>query len=642
MKNHNFIKVGAASPKVKVGDVLYNEQAIIQSIDNALDNHVSILTFPELCVTGYTCGDLFFQSALLEEAIHSIERIRLKTKDLPIFFVIGAPIEVKGQLFNCSIGLCEGKVLGIVPKTYLPNYSEFYENRWFTSSKEIDFEEIELNGERIPFGTDILFAHQHIKNCKIGIDICEDLWAPVPPSTFATLSGATIILNNSASNDIVGKSHYRKQLIEQQSARTIGAYVFSSCGYGESTTDVVFGGHCLIYENGKLLSENNRFSLEESLIYSDIDLELLTNDRMKRNTFYDRSLNKPYRAILFDCRVKHTLLNRPVNPYPFVPQNQDVRQEHCEEIFSIQTVGLAKRIEHIGCKKVVVGISGGLDSTLALLVCVKTFDQLGKDRKDIIGITMPGFGTTGRTYNNALSLMNELGVTIKEIPIKALSLQQFKDIGHDPNILDVTYENVQARGRTQFLMNIANKENGIVVGTGDLSELALGWATYNGDHMSMYGVNGSIPKTLIRYLIDWVAATQLKEKAKEVLLDILDTPVSPELLPPSESGEIEQKTEEVVGPYELHDFFLYNMIRYGFSPSKILYLGEIAFKDLYDQSTILKWLKKFYYRFFSQQFKRSCLPDGPKVGSICLSPRGDWRMPSDAIVKVWIDELESI
>ncbi|TCT16357.1 NAD+ synthase (glutamine-hydrolysing) [Natranaerovirga pectinivora] len=642
MHNYNFIRVGSASPTIKVADIKHNEECIINLLSEGVKKGISLLTFPELCITGYTCQDLFHQNALLEEAKKSIERIREKSTSYPIFFVIGAPLELDGQLYNCLIGICEGKILGIVPKTYLPTYSEFYELRWFTPSKENTSKTFKFNNDEIPFGTDIIFVHSKLKNCKIAIDICEDLWAPIPPSSFSALSGATIILNGSASNDIVGKSVYRKKLIEQQSARTVTAYIYASSGYGESTTDVVFGGHCMIYENGKLLKENTRFTLSSSLIYEDIDLEVLTNDRLKRNTYYDKSITKDYRQVTFSSTIKEVALERQIDPHPFVPKDESIRSIHCEEIFSIQTLGLAKRLEHIGCNKVVIGISGGLDSTLALLVCVKTFDLLGIDRKNIIAITMPGFGTTDRTYNNALSLMKELGVTQKEISIKEASLQQFKDIGHDPSILDVTYENVQARGRTQILMNLANKENGIVIGTGDLSELALGWATYNGDHMSMYGVNGSIPKTLIRYLIDWVSSTQVGENTKAILLDVLDTPVSPELLPPTDKGEIQQKTEEVVGPYELHDFFLYNMMRYGFSPCKVFMLGVKAFENIYSREIILKWLKKFYYRFFSQQFKRSCLPDGPKVGSICLSPRGDWRMPSDAVVKIWIDELESI
>jgi NAD+ synthase (glutamine-hydrolysing) len=642
MKNYGYIRVGSACPNIKVADVPYNEKEILKLLDEALNKNISVLIFPELCITGYTCADLFFQTTLLRETLESIENIRLSSMTKSIFFVIGAPIAYNGQLFNCSVIIHGGKILGIVPKTYLPNYNEFYEQRWFSSAKTIPADTIQINGETIPFGTDLLFTHKTFPLVKIGIEVCEDLWSAIPPSSYAALSGATLILNGSASNEVVGKSSYRKKLIEQQSARTVTAYAYASSGYGESTTDVVFGGHCLIYENGRFLKESERFILDSSLIYEDIDFEMLTNERMKKNAFFDTDLIQSYREIVFQPKDKEFTLDREIYPYPFVPKDPTQRNLHCEEIFSIQTLGLAKRLDHIGAKKVVLGISGGLDSTLALLVCVKTFDLLHIQRENIIGVTMPGFGTTDRTYNNAISLMKELGITSQEISIKEASLLHFQDIGHDPSIHDVTYENVQARERTQILMDLSNKVGGIVIGTGDLSELALGWATYNGDHMSMYAVNASIPKTLVRYLINWVADHEMENTTKEILMDVLDTPVSPELLPPSESGEIQQKTEEVVGPYELHDFYLYQMMRYGFSPRKVLKLAEMAFGSMYTQEHLLQWLKKFYYRFFSQQFKRSCLPDGPKVGSICLSPRGDWRMPSDAVVKIWINELESL
>ena len=642
MINDSFLRIGCASPIIRVADVEYNTKQIKDLINKAYQDNISILTFPELCLTGYTCSDLFFQSLLLKEVEKAIVDITNSSTDIPILFSIGAPIRHNGQLFNCSIIICQGKIIGIVPKIHLPNYNEFYEKRWFSSGKDIINTNIILNNISIPFGTDIIFSHNSINELKIAVEICEDLWVPIPPSSFATLSGATIILNGSGSNELVGKMNYRKQLISQQSARTVSAYAYASTGYGESTTDVVFGGHCIICENGTVLNENNRFSKSSSLIYTDIDLELLNNERIKKNSYYNTSIEKIFRTVPFNLPIKPTSLKRYINPHPFVPHNIKVREENCKEIFSIQTLGLSKRIEHIGTNKVILGISGGLDSTLALLVCVKAFEFLNIDTKNIIGVTMPGFGTTDRTYNNSIKLMQQLNITIKEISIKDACLQHFEAIDHSPLMYDLTYENCQARERTQILMDLATKENGFVVGTGDLSELALGWATYNGDHMSMYAVNASIPKTLVRYLIKWVADTQLNEQAKDTLLDILDTPVSPELLPPSETGEIKQKTEEVVGPYELHDFYLFQVMRYGFSPTKIYELALIAFKDSYSPEEILKWLKKFYYRFFSQQFKRSCLPDGPKVGSICLSPRGDWRMPSDAIVNLWIKQLEEL
>ncbi|MFP4698072.1 MAG: NAD(+) synthase [Eubacteriales bacterium] len=642
MDNLGFVRIGTGTPTIKVADINHNQNEIYKLIDEATALNISVLILPELCLTGYTCGDLFFQSKLIDETTSSIERIRAYTTNKSVFIVIGAPLQSNGQLYNCLIAICEGKIVGVVPKTYLPNYNEFYEERWFSSSYDAITTTIKINNIEVPFGNDLLFCHKNIKNFKIGIEICEDLWVPIPPSSYASISGATIILNGSASNEIVGKSSYRKKLLEQQSARTVSAYAYASSGYGESTTDLVFGGHCLIYENGRLLNESDRFKLSTSITFSDVDLDLLIHERMKKNGFFDSYLTKQYREIIFAEHIPSINTVRKVNPYPFVPNNEKVRNEHCEEIFSIQTFGLAKRLEHIGCEKVVLGISGGLDSTLALLVCVKTFDLLNIDRKNIIGVTMPGFGTTDRTYNNALNLMEELGITIKEISIKEASLQHFNDIGHDATTHDVTYENVQARERTQILMDLSNKEKGIVVGTGDLSELALGWATYNGDHMSMYAVNSSIPKTLVRYLINWVSLHQVSTTARTILNDVLDTPVSPELLPPTSEGEIHQKTEELVGPYELHDFYLYQVMRYGFTPKKILILAEKAFEDKYKREILLKWLKKFYYRFFSQQFKRSCLPDGPKVGSINLSPRGDWRMPSDAVVNIWIEELENL
>ena len=642
MIHNGYVRIATASPSLKVADISYNKQQIKEQIIEAVNKKINIIVFPELCITGYTCSDLFFQNELLNKVEESLIDLALFSDDLPIVFSVGAPLRNNGQLFNCSILICQGNILGVVPKTHLPNYNEFYEQRWFSSAYNLDNTTITISDTEIPFGTEIIFQHASIRELKIAVEICEDLWVPIPPSSFSALAGATIILNNSASNEIVGKSNYRKQLIKQQSARTMTAYAYCSSGFGESTTDLVYGGHCLIYENGVALNENKIFSMEPTLIYSDIDLELISHDRMQKNSYYDINLTKDYAIVEFEMPINEPELNRIVHPYPFVPKNDNAKESHCKEIFSIQTLGLAKRLQHIGCDKVVVGISGGLDSTLALLVCVKTFDLLNLDRKNIIGITMPGFGTTDRTYTNAIKLMEQLGVDIREISIKDACLQHFRDIGHDPSVHDVTYENVQARERTQLLMDISNKEEGIVIGTGDLSELALGWATYNGDHMSMYAVNTSIPKTLVRYLIGWISETQVKEEASEILKDVMDTPVSPELLPPSKDGTIKQKTEDLVGPYELHDFFLYQIMRYGFAPKKVYFLACIAFKGEYSNETILKWLKKFYWRFFSQQFKRSCLPDGPKVGSICISPRGDWRMPSDAVANLWLSELDNL
>ncbi|GKX31131.1 NAD(+) synthase [Vallitalea longa] len=646
MINNGFVRVASASPTIKVADVDFNTNEIIKLIDDAVNKNVSILVLPELCITGYTCADLFFQEPLIRKSIEKLILLKKYSTGKEILFVVGIPIKYKNALYNCAATISNGKILGVVPKTYIPNYNEFYEQRWFSSSETITNDKIIIDGEDVPFGSSILFKHTRYEDLCIGIDICEDLWSPLPPSTVHAINGATIILNPSASNDLVGKSSYRKALVSSQSAKTITSYVYSSAGFGESTTDVVFSGHCLIYENGTKLKENKRFQLESNLIYSDIDIEKLMADRIKMTSYSNHLTSRfdlQYQIVPFDLNIMQDKIDRYIDPQPFVPNNQKKRSKRCEEIFSIQTLGLAKRIKHIGCEKVVVGISGGLDSTLALLVCTMTYDLLGKDRKNIIGVTMPGFGTTDRTYNNAISLMNHLGVTIKEISIKQSCLVHFKDIGHDPTNHSTTYENVQARERTQILMDLSNKLNGIVIGTGDLSEMALGWATYNGDHMSMYSVNTTIPKTLVRYLVKWISDYKVGENAKAVLMDILDTPVSPELLPPDKNtGKIKQKTEEVVGPYELHDFFLYNMLRFGFSPTKVYRLALQAFDGKYSCDTIKKWINTFYKRFFMQQFKRSCIPDGPKVGSICLSPRGDLRMPSDAVSKIWLEEIEQL
>lgn len=639
---YGFIRVGSALPKCKLADCTYNKYKIIRIMQQAAEKQIQVLVFPELSITAYSCGDLFFQSSLLKAAKEGLADIVAASQSIDIFTVVGLPIAIDNQIFNCAAAIYKGTILGIVPKSCLPNYGEFYEKRYFSPAEQLYSKEISICGQTVPIGTDLIFAAEQIPDCKIGIEICEDLWSPIPPSSHQSLCGATILLNPSASNELATKYDYRKQLLSQQSSRCIAAYVYSSSGVGESTQDMVFSGHGLIYENGALLKESKRFLKETQLIYTDIDLEMLGNDRRKNSTFMSQK-QIDFREICFSMKAQPIEeLERVIKPQPFIPENNQYLNARCQDIFSIQTVGLARRIEHTQAKSVVVGISGGLDSTLALLVSAKACDYLGISRKHVIGITMPGFGTTDRTYQNALSLMDVLGVQRREISIQKAALQHFEDIGHDISVHDVTYENTQARERTQILMDIANKENGFVVGTGDLSELALGWATYNGDHMSMYGVNAGVPKTLIRVLVRWIAESDSFQKAKDILFDVLDTPVSPELLPPDEKGNINQKTEEIVGPYELHDFFLYYVVRFGFSPSKILFLAEQAFNGEYERSILLKWLKNFYHRFFTQQFKRSCMPDGPKVGTISLSPRGDWRMPSDALNHIWMEELEKL
>ena len=643
---YGFIRVGAAVPKCKLADSIYNKDKLIQLMQKAAEKQIQVLVFPELSITTYTCGDLFFQFSLLESAQKGLSDIVSASQSIDVFTVVGLPIAADNQIFNCAVVIYRGKILGVVPKTFLPNYGEFYEKRWFSSASELISKEITLCGQKVPIGADLLFTAEQIPYCKIGVELCEDLWSPIPPSSYQAVAGATILLNPSASNELATKYDYRKKLISQQSSRCIGAYVYASSGVGESTQDMVFSGHGIIYENGSLLAESKRFLRESQIIYADVDLELLANDRRKNSSFMDCQIPLPsYREITFSMKAQSVIeqLERVIKPNPFVPDTNAFLDQRCQDIFNIQVVGLARRIEHTQVKSIVVGISGGLDSTLALLVAVKACDYLKFSRNHVIGITMPGFGTTDRTYRNALSLMEALGVQIREISIQKAALQHFEDIGHDVSIHDVTYENTQARERTQILMDIANKENGLVVGTGDLSELALGWATYNGDHMSMYGVNAGVPKTLVRILVQWVAQYgSLSQVAKDILSDVLDTPVSPELLPPDEKGNINQKTEEIVGPYQLHDFFLYYVVRFGFSPSKILFLAEQAFAGEYDKATLLKWLKNFYRRFFLQQFKRSCLPDGPKVGTISLSPRGDWRMPTDAFYRIWMEELEKL
>lgn len=642
--NHGFVKVATAIPSLKIADCYYNVQQIESLTLQASGKGVEIICFPELCITGYTCADLFQQELLIEECENAVMQLLTTTRSLDIIAIVGIPLPFNGTLLNCALVLQKGKILAIVPKTYLPNYKEFYEKRWFTSGLNHVPSEVRYCGQRVLVSSKQII---HTPQCNFAIEICEDVWAPIPPSSSLALNGAEIIFNLSASNESIGKNNYLNTLLSQQSARCITGYVYSSAGFGESTTDLVFAGNGLIYENGKLLAKSERFSLNEQLIISEIDVERLRTERRINTTFGDNVRNCPnkeeYIMVQSESVIPPELLqlSREIDAHPFVPTGNKL-DERCEEIFNIQVEGLAQRVHHINAKSAVIGISGGLDSTLALLVTVKTFDKLGLSRKGIVGITMPGFGTTDRTYNNALTLMRSLGITIREIPIGASVIQHFKDIEHDINVHDITYENGQARERTQILMDVANQINGLVVGTGDLSELALGWATYNGDHMSMYGVNASIPKTLVKHLVSWVATHEADEEERICLMDIVDTPISPELLPPTEDGKIAQKTEDNVGPYELHDFFIYHFMRFGFRPSKIFFLAQKAFQGKYDDDTLKKWLRTFCWRFFSQQFKRSCLPDGPKVGSVTLSPRGDWRMPSDATSAMWIEECKNL
>jgi NAD+ synthase (glutamine-hydrolysing) len=630
MKHFGFIKVAAAIPGLKVADCDYNAVQIKKLLQNAVAQHTQIVCFPELCITGYTCADLFFQRLLIDEAEKTVAALLQETAQFPITFILGAPVRSGDKLFNCALVCASGEIKGIVPKSFLPNYSEFYEKRWFHPA-EREMQSVNYAGQTAPFGTKLLFCNGLV---TFAVELCEDLWCPIPPSSNHALAGAQLLFNLSASNELAGKHAYLLSLINQQSARCIAGYVYASAGMGESTTDLVFGGNALIFENGTMLARSERFQLEPQLVATEIDVERLIADRIRTTSFRDSHRQSNYLTIAVPYYDQyHPTLSRAVNPHPFVPSESD-RNESCREIFAIQTGGLAKRLLHTHAKTSVVGVSGGLDSTLALLVCAKTYDKIGASRDQVVGVTMPGFGTTDRTYHNAMRLMQSLGITIREIDIKPACEQHFKDIGHPAELHDVTFENIQARERTQILMDIANQTNGLVIGTGDLSELALGWATYNGDHISMYAVNSGVPKTLVRHLIRWVADTGNNRTTSEILREILDTPVSPELLP-SENNTVSQRTEEIIGPYELHDFFLYYTIRFGFAPNKILFLANLAFQEKYEDTTIRKWLEVFFRRFFSQQFKRSCIPDGPKVGSINLSPRGDWRMPSDASVAVW-------
>ena len=635
MKN-GFVKVAAATPDIRVADVEFNTQNIINAMEEAQKNGAKILVFPELCVTGYTCSDLFDHSVLLKASRKALLEIAENTNDKDMLVFVGAPLEVNGKLYNVAAAMNQGEIIGFTTKTFLPNYGEFYEMRQFTPGPQT-VREITFEGKKIPFGPQILFQAEGMEELVVAAEICEDVWSPVPPSIQAALEGATVIVNCSASDETIGKDTYRRALISGQSARLISGYIYANAGEGESTTDLVFGGHNIIAENGTVLKESSRYVNE--IIYSEIDLQRITGERRKNTTFQPLDEETLVR-VPFTVEETKTFLTRTFPKKPFVPSDEQTRAQRCEEILTIQAMGLKKRLAHTNARTAVVGISGGLDSTLALLVTARAFDMLGRDKKDIIAVTMPCFGTTDRTYQNACEMSKKVGATLIEVPIADAVNVHFRDIGHDPEDHSVTYENCQARERTQVLMDIANKTWGMVIGTGDLSELALGWATYNGDHMSMYGVNASVPKTLVRHLVKYAADDTKDEALKNVLYDVLDTPVSPELLPPKD-GDIAQKTEDLVGPYELHDFFLYFMLRFGYEPSKIFRIACMTFDGEYDKETIFKWLETFCRRFFSQQFKRSCLPDGPKIGTVALSPRGDWRMPSDACVAVWMKDLEA-
>lgn len=646
MNRYGFFRIASAIPSVRPADILYNCQEIIRLAKKADTESAGLVVFPELSVTGYTCADLFSQDILLRKAFEALDDLATFSLEIKTAMIVGAPVRFGGMLYNCAAFIHAGRIKGIVPKTHIPNYNEFYEKRWFIDGRKSD-SILKLDYE-VPFSTEQVF---YINGVGIGIEICEDLWVPVPPSCEMARHGADVIANLSATDELAGKNQYLKSLIQQQSARCRCAYVYSSAGAMESSTDLAFAGNAIIAEDGVILASSKRFCQTPQIVFADIDIEALRNDRMKYSTFYDGT-EVPH-CVNPDLHVRCNSENadesdfnpvkyRKIDPMPFVNDNPSFLNERCEEISSIQAWGLAQRLKAIGCKHAVVGISGGLDSTLALLVTVKAFDMLGIPRKGITGITMPGFGTTGRTRGNAWTLMEKLGVTPVEIPINNAVNVHFSDIGHDPSKRDATYENSQARERTQILMDMANQVGGIVIGTGDLSELALGWCTYNGDQMSMYGVNASVPKTLVHHLVHWYLLSESDPETKSVLQDIIDTPISPELLPADKEGNIAQKTEDLVGPYELHDFFLYNMLRHGFSPVKIFFLASIAFKGIHSREEIKKWLATFYRRFFSQQFKRSCMPDGVKVGSVCLSPRGDWRMPSDTSVRLWLDQIDEI
>ncbi len=642
-----FVRIAAVTPQLRVADVAFNTQAICAALEQAAARGCRLALFPELCITGYSCADLFYQSLLVREAGAALRPIAQAARRAGIAAVVGLPVAVDGRLFNCAAFLCDGRVIASVPKSFLPDTNEYYEQRWFSAAQHATRPSVALDGAEIPFGADLLFEAGNLPGCVIGIEICEDLWAVNPPSGDLALAGATVLLNPSASDELLGKADYRRDLVRQQSARCLAAYAYAAAGPGESTTDVVFGGHSMIAENGALLAEAERFRFDTQIILADVDVQRLAAERLRNSSFSAAGGAHRYRVLSFDlpdplAGAEPADLLRPLAQTPFVPANLAQRAKHCREIFDIQSTGLAKRLRHVGVKTVTLGISGGLDSTLALLVTIKAFDMLGLDRAGIVAVTMPGFGTTARTRDNAQRLAVQLGVTLRVIPIADVVRQHFKDIGHDETIHDVTYENAQARERTQILMDLANKLGGLVVGTGDLSELALGWATFNGDHMSMYHVNAGVPKTLVRYLIEWAADAEFSGETSAILRDIIAMPITPELLPLGEGGALQQETEATIGPYVLHDFFLFYSARHGFGPRKVFYLARRAFEGVYAPAEILRWMKVFYARFFSQQFKRSAMPDGPKVGTVALSPRGDWRMPSDASSALWMAELEAL
>ncbi len=638
-----LLRIAVATPELRVADVDFNVAEIRKIARLAYRKKCRLVLYPELCLTGYTCADLFFQQQLQQKVEAALLELAQLTAAEDMTMVVGAPISISGRLFNCAAFLSAGKICGLVPKTFLPNSGEFYEQRWFCSAVESHSDYCQIGSQQVPFGTDLLFQAEDFPSALIGIEICEDAWSVAPPSGSQALAGATLLLNLSASPEILGKHAYRRNLVASQSARCLSAYAYASAGPNESSTDLVFSGHSLIAENGQILAETERFQFDSQLALADIDLDRLLGERQRSSTFGAGIPEHSFRVQSFQIRpLAVQKLRRPVVRTPFVPPDDVERAARCQEIFQLQTSGLMKRLRHTGSQKVVIGLSGGLDSTLALLVSVKAFDRLGLNRKGIVALTMPGFGTTERTRGNAEELAEQLGAELKVIPIDKAVLQHFNDINHDPALHDITYENSQARERTQLLMDVANQVGGLVIGTGDLSELALGWCTYNGDHMSMYAVNCGVPKTLVRYLVDWCSKEEFDGRISKVLEDVCATPVSPELLPPDADGNIDQLTEQVVGPYGLHDFFLYQIVRLHFAPKKVLILAEQAFADDYSRSELLQWLRQFYQRFFSQQFKRSCLPDGPKVGTVALSPRGDWRMPSDAAVTLWLEQLEGL
>ncbi|MGW8312258.1 MAG: NAD(+) synthase [Desulfuromonadales bacterium] len=643
LRELGMFRVAAVSPELKVADVTFNLTAIETATLQAADQGAHLIVFPELALTGYSCGDLFYQQSLLEQVREGLATLTNLSDQTGMILIVGAPVRQSGRLFNAAVVMSHGRICGVVPKTYLPNTQEFYEERWFSSASELADDQLTWLTEAPPFGTDLLFDVDGVPDCLFGIEICEDAWVASPPSGAMAAAGATLLINLSASPETLGKCSYRRALVEAQSARCLAGYVYASAGPGESSTDLVFSGHSLIAEYGQVLAETPRFQFATQIAIADIDIQRLVHERLRNNSYAASQSEQEFLLIPVEVTQRQADdLLRSIDKTPFVPADNAERQARCEEIFAIQTTALMKRLLHTGSQKVVLGISGGLDSTLALLVTVRAFDRLEWSRDDIIAVTMPGFGTTARTRNNAETLASELGVRLRSISIDAAVRQHFSDIGQDPDQHDITYENSQARERTQILMDLANQVGGLVIGTGDLSELALGWATYNGDHMSMYGVNASIPKTLVRYLIEWCADAAFSGRVSEVLHDVCATPVSPELLPPDADGDISQKTEDHVGPYELHDFFLFHVVRNQFAPRKILDLACRAFAEDYPRAEIVKWLRLFYHRFFTQQFKRSCLPDGPKVGSVSLSPRGDWRMPSDASVALWLSELDRV